>query len=112
MKDIIFGDSSKPGNLQGICSSIPYRVKGGEQPDLSGPTVTFQLESCSSTLSKPDLNMTLSILKTGVINVFYTFSDESLYERPFEVPTSIVDPKRNEISEDAKLSDYMQVNNI
>lgn len=56
--------------------------------------------------------MTLSILKTGVINVFYTFSDESLYERPFEVPTSIVDPKRNEISEDAKLSDYMQVNNI
>lgn len=54
--------------------------------------------------------MTLSILKTGVINVYYTFADET-YEKPFEVPLSMVDPKRNEISEDAKLSDYLQINN-
>jgi hypothetical protein len=52
------------------------------------------------------MNMTLSILKTGVINVYYTFADEA-YEKPFEVPLSMVDPKRNEISEDAKLSDYL-----
>jgi hypothetical protein len=50
--------------------------------------------------------MTLSVLKTGVINVYYTFADEA-YEKPFEVPLFMVDPKRNEISEDAKLSDYL-----
>lgn len=62
-------------------------------------------------MAKPTLNMTLSVLKTGVINIYYTFADESLYEKPFEVPTSMVNPKRDEISEDAKLSDYLQINN-
>jgi hypothetical protein len=57
-------------------------------------------------MSKPDLNITLSILKTGVLNVYYTFADESK-EKPFEVPLSLINPKKDEIKEDAKLSDYM-----
>jgi hypothetical protein len=38
IKDIYFGDSSKPNNLRGLCQGhVPYRVKGGKTPDMSGP---------------------------------------------------------------------------
>jgi hypothetical protein len=54
--------------------------------------------------------MTLSVLKTGVLNVYYTFADDSM-EKPFEVPLDIIDAKKDELSEDKKLSDFMSIMN-
>jgi ribosomal protein L15E len=49
--------------------------------------------------------MTLSVLKSGVLNIYYVLSDDS--QKVFEVPLNIIDPKKSEIKDDAKLSDYI-----
>jgi hypothetical protein len=46
------------------------------------------------------------VLSTGILNVYYTFADES-FEKPFEVPKNIIDAGRDKLKEDAKLSDYL-----
>jgi len=38
----------------------------------------------------PDLTLTLSVLKTGIVNVHWTFADSDAASAPFEVPTTIV----------------------
>jgi hypothetical protein len=37
MKDIYFGDSQKPNNLNSLCNNGIYKVKNGETPDFNGP---------------------------------------------------------------------------
>lgn len=68
----------------------------------------------------PDLNVTLSVLKTGAVNVHWTYamvagnataneSDHlpSGYSMPFEVPTDIIATNRSDLKSGEKLSDYL-----
>ena len=50
--------------------------------------------------------MTLSLLSSGVVNIFYEFADETM-ERPFEVPHEIIDIDKEDLMIDGKLSDYL-----
>ena len=50
--------------------------------------------------------MTLSLLSSGVVNIFYEFADVTM-ERPFEVPHEIIDIDKEDLMIDGKLSDYL-----
>lgn len=80
-------------------------MKGKELPDTSNNTVSFQLEA-KNQMSRPTLNMTLSLLATGVVNIYYTFADENI-EKPFEVPLDVVNANKSELMDGGKLSDYL-----
>ena len=53
----------------------------------------------------------MSVLASGVLNIHWTFTDPTKLDRkPFEVPTSIVDPQKDSLKEGAKLSDFISFN--
>jgi hypothetical protein len=67
------------------------------------------LTSLSGSAALPDLTLTLTYLKTGVVNVHWTFaSQEQNVKTPFEVPTTIVDANKADVSADP-LSDVVNV---
>lgn len=108
MRDIHFGQTGKDIN---ICSPSAnfYRTKDGQLPDLSRNTVSVVIESLTPHAAR-DLNLTMSVLKSGSVNVHWTFQNNSGLDRlPFEVPTQIVDPKKDELDPKAKLSDFVNI---
>ena len=50
--------------------------------------------------------MTLSLLSSGVVNIFYEFANETI-ERPFEVPHDIIDVDKGDLMTDGMLCDYL-----
>ena len=108
MRDIHFGQTGKDIN---VCepSTNYYRTKDGQLPDLSKNTVSVDIESLTPDAAR-DLTLTLSVLKTGSINVHWTFQNTTKLARStFEIPTQIVDPKKDELEADAKLSDFVTI---
>lgn len=51
------------------------------------------------------LNMSLSLLSSGIVNIFYDFADEKV--KTFEVPRDIIDINKTDLMKDGKLSDYV-----
>jgi hypothetical protein len=92
IKDIHWGSSATDLNLCDIASQY-YKVSG-DPIDLTGTVATTTLTSQTPKDSLPDLTLTLTLLKTGVVNVHYTFADTSA-GAPFEVPTLIVQPNKD-----------------
>lgn len=86
LRDIHFGDDTKDINLCDI-SKAYYKIKG-DAPDLTKPTATCTLESGIPSVH-PDLTLTLTRLATDVVNVHWTYADNSR-KQPFEVPLDIV----------------------
>lgn len=107
IKDIHWGVSATDLNLCDIASQY-YKVSG-DALDLTGPTATTTLTSQTTKDVLPDLTLTLTLLKTGVVNVHWTFADTSA-GAPFEVPTDIVQPNKDDVSEDP-LSKFVAVTN-
>ena len=107
IKDIHWGTAATDLNLCDIASQY-YQVTG-DALDLTGPTATATLTSLASKDVLPDLTLTLTLLKTGVVNVHYTFKDTT-DGAPFEVPTDIVQPNKDQVSEDP-LSGFVDVTN-
>lgn len=108
MRDIHFGQTGKDIN---ICSPSAnfYRTKDGQLPDLSKNTVSVDIESLTPHAAR-DLTLTMSVLKTGSLNIHWTYQNATGLERPpFEVPTQIVDPKKDELDPEAKLSDFVSI---
>ena len=56
----------------------------------------------------PDLTMTLSVLKTGVVNAHWTFAASDAVSAPFEVPTTIVQPNKDQLSDDLTLDKFVK----
>jgi len=58
-----------------------------------------------------DLKVDFALLKSGVINLHWNFaSTEGLKKIPFEVPLSVVDPKKDQLHDDSKsLGDFISV---
>lgn len=52
--------------------------------------------------------MTLSLLASGVVNVYYTFADKSM-KKPFEVPKYVLNAKKDELMKGGSLSDYITI---
>jgi len=104
IKDIYFGGD----NDLNLCGGQFYKLKDA-LPNLSGVSAEMVLTSDSAALK--DLKVELALLKTGVINVHWNFaSTEGLEKTPFEVPLSIVDPKKDQLHDDTKsLKDFVSV---
>ena len=49
--------------------------------------------------------MSLSLLSSGMVNIFYDFADETVDR--FEVPRDIIDINKTDLMKDGKLSDYV-----
>jgi hypothetical protein len=74
-RDIIFGNTARDINLCNPSSQY-YKIKDGESLDLTGATASVGLTSLSGSAALPDLTLTLTYLKTGVVNVHYTFASQ------------------------------------
>jgi hypothetical protein len=78
-----------------ICDkkSYNYQIKGGYKPDLTKSNETFILENLGST-KLPDLNITMSVVGTSILNIKWTFATlPANYRTPFEVPKDIINVK-------------------
>lgn len=109
IRDIHFGVSGKDIN---ICNPVSqyYRTKEDKLPDLTGNTVSVELKSLQPHALR-DLTLTMSVLASGALNIHWTYQNMTgVAKQPFEVPTSIVDPRKAELKEGAKLSDYIGFN--
>jgi alpha-glucosidase (family GH31 glycosyl hydrolase) len=123
IKDIMWMNFGKSGMDLNLCATNPaqYTWVGTDQ-DLSGNTFNGMLRSGLSPSNDsgadsveflyPDLNVTLSVLKSGAVNVHWTYAmvNESLpsgYSMPFEVPSDIIATNRSDLKSGEKLSDYL-----
>jgi hypothetical protein len=107
LKDIHFGTSATDLNLCDISSQY-YKVSGNAI-DLTGVTAKTTLTSMTTKALLPDLELTLTLLKTGVVNVHWTYADKT--SAPFEVPTDIIQPNKDQVSTTETLSMYVAVTN-
>lgn len=56
------------------------------------------------------MKVELAVLKSGALSVHWDFLDMSEgKKKPFEVPTDIVDTKRDDVAESVALSDWVSV---
>ena len=108
LRDIHFGQSSKDINLCNPEINF-YRTVDGKLPDLSKAQSVFQLKSAIAGML-PNLNMTLSILKNGQLNIHWNYDDSQTMEQPFEVPESVINVNKSDLSEFGVLSDYLFFN--
>ena len=99
MRDIYFGESSIDINFCDL-STHYYRTKDGAIPDLTGSQVSVVLESLTPTIFN-DLNLTLSIIADGSINIYWTYSDLTGVKVPFEVPQEIINIDRSKLGGDS-----------
>ena len=105
MKDIHFGNSKREINYCNI-GSQGYHVKAEQIIDLSKAQTTIVLENDVPHLE--ELNLTLSLLSTGVININYNFASTKV-KPAFEVPKDIVNPNKDSLSS-LPLSDFVKIN--
>jgi hypothetical protein len=94
IKDIHFGNQTADVNHCDI-ESASYHIKKEHKFNLNAPQASIILESASENL--PNLNMTLSVLKSGVFNIKWNYADGTR-QAPFEVPLDVVNPKKEELS--------------
>ena len=109
MRDIHFGTTAQDLNL---CAPESHFYRFNDTiPYSSLDTNKFSVLMTSQTPNvMRDLNVTLSILESGVINVHYTYmNDTGVSKKPFEVPTSIVDAQKDKLSPTLKLSTFVEV---
>ena len=108
MRDIYYGDSAKDINLcDQIGASSYYHTVDFTTPTLNGPNATFILQSKSDALL--DLNLTMTLLESGVVNVHWTFDNVSKASKtPFEVPSEFIDAKKDN-QMNGTLSDFVTV---
>ena len=105
MKDIHFGTSATDLNLCDISSQF-YKISG-DPLDLATASTKATLKSQTTKDNLPDLELTLTLLETGVVNVHWTFADQT--SAPFEVPVTIVQPNKNKVSTTDTLDKFVQV---
>lgn len=111
MQAIFYGTKGKDMNLchyQG--DNYGYRVRG-DLPDLTKASASMILDPVDLP-SLRSLTMDLSILKSGVINMKWTYqnlTDPEIIQAPFEVPTEIIDVDRTSLSETLKLVDFVTI---
>lgn len=74
-------------------------------PDLSGPSVEVILESATPNALR-DLNLSITALSNGNLNINWNFQNFTGVKKPFEVPSSIIDNK-HEVDPTAKLSNFV-----
>jgi hypothetical protein len=108
MKDIHFGTSATDLNLCDISSQY-YKVSG-DALDLTKATATTTLTSLITKAVLPDLQLTLSVLETGVVNVHWTYADKGK-SAPFEVPTDIIQPNKDKLSTTETLDKFVTITN-
>lgn len=75
IKDIHFGNQTNDVNHCDIESASYYLMKE-HKFNLNAPQANLILESASDNL--PNLNMTLSVLKSGVFNIRWTYAKDRL----------------------------------
>jgi len=73
LRDIHFGDRTKDLNLCDPATQY-YKFKDGKIPDLNVATVTKTLESLTPSAIR-DLKLTLTILDSGILNIYWTFEN-------------------------------------
>jgi alpha-glucosidase (family GH31 glycosyl hydrolase) len=108
LKDIHFGTSALDLNLCDISSQY-YKVSG-DPLDLTGVTTKATLTSLTTKALLPDLELTLTLLETGVVNVHWTYADTSA-SAPFEVPTDIIQPNKDKVSTTSTLDKFVSITN-
>lgn len=106
IKDIHFGNQTNDVNHCNL-ESASYHLKKEHKYDLNSPQTHLILESNSDVL--PNLNMTLTVLKSGVFNMRWTYAGESR-PSPFEVPLEIINPKKDELSKKTVIADILKIN--
>lgn len=95
MKDIYFGYTHDNNSNFDLCTTNTslYHAMNNYvifpmlyPPDLNCSTITIPLSSQDYPIkSKPDLNMTLSILSSGILNIYYTFAEDHPFsDKSFE----------------------------
>lgn len=88
--------------------SQAYKIKGGSLPDLGGVSSSMTLSSDAAAL--PDVKVELKLLKSGVVNIHWTFADSTNLKTPFEVPLTVIDAKKDQLHDNSKsLSDFVVV---
>jgi len=108
IKDIHFGNLTNDVNHCDI-ETASYHIKKEHKFNLNAPKTNIILESASDNL--PNLNMTLSVLKSGVFNIKWTYAESrEARQAPFEVPLEIVDPKMEELSTKKMIADILKIN--
>lgn len=107
MKDIHYGTSATDLNLCDISSQY-YKVSG-DALDLTGVSTKTTLTSLTTKDLLPDLELTLTLLETGVVNVHWTYADSK--SAPFEVPTDIIQPNKDKVSTTDTLDKYVAIAN-
>jgi hypothetical protein len=75
IKDIHFGNQTNDVNHCDI-ESASYHLMKEHKFNLNAPQANLILESASDNL--PNLNMTLSVLKSGVFNIRWTYAKDRL----------------------------------
>lgn len=84
MRDVHFGSSHKDDlNLCDLSTNF-YRYNG-EDWDLNYNNVSVPLHNMRND-SEKDMTLKLSILDTGVINIYWNFANAMVHMRQFEVP--------------------------
>lgn len=73
-RDIIFGNSKRDINLCDVSKNYYALKDGATTIDLSASTATATLSSLSGSTALPDLTLTLTYLKTGIVNFHWTFA--------------------------------------
>ena len=104
-----FGKNDTDLNL---CATNPSSYNWAAVPSLTNSTSTGTLvSSYNNTALYPNLTVEMKMLKTGALNVKWMYADSNMsgYTAPFEVPTDIVNTKRNETMNGAILSNYINV---
>jgi len=110
LNNIYFGNSETDINLCKPANNF-YKIKRGVVPFLGTPNVTLELESMTPNALR-DLELKLSVLQNGMLNIHYTFKNFSDGVKvPFEMPQEIIDVDRSHLSSYQNLSDWVIITN-
>lgn len=92
VRQISFGNSKSDLNLCDSENTYHYSIKDGKLPDLTSSNATFLLTHNAKVL--PDLNVTLKVLSSNILNVKWTFATvPEGWRTPFEIPEEIIHVK-------------------
>lgn len=106
MRDIHFGTTTTDLNL---CNPEThyYHFNSPDPKTFDSNKTSLILTSNTPNVIR-DLNLTLSLLASGVINIHWTYANNTGVDKiPFEVPTTIIDPEKEILCETKNLSNYI-----
>ena len=101
LRSIYYGNEEKDVNICNPPTNF-YQVQNWP-PDLSSNTVNFTMKSLKPE-AVPDVNMTISILAPGIINLYWKYVTGT---QPYEVPSQVVDVNRTDLMDIGVLSDLV-----